>query len=834
MKKVLSVVLTILMILSSVSVIGITSFADTDIPEGYTPIYTVEDLYCVRYNLSGNYILMNDIDLSEDTAEGGDWDYNGRGWNPIGSDDKYSNKSFSGVFDGNNYSIIGMHINQTDYNAQYEYVGLFAYVTGTVKNLCLSGCNIVYNRATAHTNVYQYSYQYIGGIAGYSDGIIQNCKTDNTMTINNKGSHWCSVGGIVGEMGSGQVKLCCNYSNIRFVSEGAIQGAAGIAGRGGEGKIDSCYNMGDISSADISSPCQNKCGAAGISSWGGVITNCFNAGSISRDDNYYPVGIAYGAEMHYCYNVGQTGTGGYAVTWNNSAKISRCYYLAGTGDNSRTEITSLTAAQAKIQALYENFDFDNVWFISQEGDYHYPQLRNNLIDKPCIITGHEYRTETNVEPTCTEAGSGTKTCIYCGKTEPIEIAPLGHIPETEWRTTLQPTCIEDGEKILVCSVCGETIQTEKIDKKGHTPGEWRTIETATCTQSGTKVRYCTVCEELIETKTIPAKGHNYNDVVTLPTCTEQGYTKHTCLDCGYEYIDSYVGTTSHSAGNWVITKEPTCTESGIKVRYCTECNEIVSTANIAALGHTPGEWIVTKEPTYDESGLKIRKCSVCGEIVETQTIQKLVRNGFITEDNKTYYYVNDVMQKGLKTIDGKIYYFGSDGAMYKSRLISVSGKKYYLGKDGVAYKSKLISVDGKKYYIGSDCVAYKSKFASLSGKKYYFGSDCVMVKSKLISVDGKKYYMGSDGVMYKSKLISVSGKKYYLGKDGVAYKSKLASISGKKYYFGSDCAAYKSKFASISGKKYYFGSDCVMYKSKTFSVSGVKWKADSNGVCKKV
>jgi hypothetical protein len=25
-----------------------------------------------------------------------------------------------------------------------------------------------------------------------------------------------------------------------------------------------------------------------------------------------------------------------------------------------------------------------------------------------------------------------------------------------------------------------------------------------------------------------------------------------------------------------------------------------------------------------------------------------------------------------------------------------------------------------------------------------------------------------------------------------------------------------------------------MYKSKTFSVSGVKWKADSNGVCKKV
>ena len=33
------------------------------VPEGYTPIYTIDDLYAVRNDLSGNYILMNDIDL---------------------------------------------------------------------------------------------------------------------------------------------------------------------------------------------------------------------------------------------------------------------------------------------------------------------------------------------------------------------------------------------------------------------------------------------------------------------------------------------------------------------------------------------------------------------------------------------------------------------------------------------------------------------------------------------------------------------------------------------------------------------------------------------------
>ena len=203
---------------------------------------------------------------------------------------------------------------------------------------------------------------------------------------------------------------------------------------------------------------------------------------------------------------------------------------------------------------------------------------------------------------------------------------------------------------------------------------------------------------------------------------------------------------------------------------------------------------------------------------------------------KKYYFNQDgtMVKSKLMTIGDKKYYFGSDGAMYTKRLISVSGKKYYMGADGAAYTKRLISVNGKKYYMGADGVAYKSKLISVDGKKYYIGSDCVAYKSKLASIDGKKYYFGSDCVMYKSKLASISGKKYYFGKDGVAYKSKLISVSGKKYYIGKDCIAYKSKFASLSGKKYYFGSDCVMYKSKTFSVSGVKWKADSNGVCKKV
>ena len=46
--------------------------SSSTIPEGYTPIYTIADLYGINNDMSGKYILMNDIDMSE--TLGGEWD----------------------------------------------------------------------------------------------------------------------------------------------------------------------------------------------------------------------------------------------------------------------------------------------------------------------------------------------------------------------------------------------------------------------------------------------------------------------------------------------------------------------------------------------------------------------------------------------------------------------------------------------------------------------------------------------------------------------------------------------------------------------------------------
>lgn len=69
-----------------------------NVPEGYIGIYDIADLYGIRNDLTANYILMKDIDMSEDTAEGGDWNLTGHGWTPI--------DGFAGTFDGNGHRIL--------------------------------------------------------------------------------------------------------------------------------------------------------------------------------------------------------------------------------------------------------------------------------------------------------------------------------------------------------------------------------------------------------------------------------------------------------------------------------------------------------------------------------------------------------------------------------------------------------------------------------------------------------------------------------------------------------------------------------------------------------
>ena len=150
--------------------------------------------------------------------------------------------------------------------------------------------------------------------------------------------------------------------------------------------------------------------------------------------------------------------------------------------------------------------------------------------------------------------------------------------------------------------------------------------------------------------------HSYKDVVTAPTCTEKGYTTHTCA-CGDSYVDTYTDALGHAWDEGKVTKEPTETETGVKTFTCTRCGETktetipklthehsykaVVTAPtctakgytthtcacgdsyvdtyVDALGHAWDNGKVTKEPTETETGVKTFTCTRCGE-TKTESI----------------------------------------------------------------------------------------------------------------------------------------------------------------------------------------------------------------------
>ncbi len=81
---------------------------------------------------------------------------------------------------------------------------------------------------------------------------------------------------------------------------------------------------------------------------------------------------------------------------------------------------------------------------------------------------------------------------------------------------------------------------------------------------------------------VEAHEHSYTAVVTAPTCTEKGYTTHTCA-CGESYVDTYTDALGHAWDSGTVTKQPTATETGVRTYTCTRCSA-TKTETIPATG----------------------------------------------------------------------------------------------------------------------------------------------------------------------------------------------------------------------------------------------------------
>ena len=407
-KKILSLILVITMMLSLVPLADITGNAENiagvkmtgsngvvnwdfiepvihqkTVPEGYTGIYTVEDLRRVQNN--GNYILMNNINVQSDGLT-------------IGS---FSNPdvSFNGIFDGNGYVINGIDYSHNGdfYSISPGYYGLFCFVgvDGIIKNLGLTNTNINVKTSLA-SNYGGRSFYSVGAIVAYNQGKIENCFNRSGQIKINYHYYHVYVGGIVGYSAGGSITNCYNTGDISAtstaVSPTAVPDTAGdssvggIAGLGNGLSIVKSYNLGNISA--VSSGRTSYAG--GIAGCATTIEDCYNNGDIvasvhqsHNSSSYTYAGGVVGGQtgesgvIKRCYNSGTVVDNRFGE--NNSgrgigtASSENCFFLNNSeydGDGK-----SLTIEQMKQQSSFTGFDFENIWTFYSNFNDGFPAFR---------------------------------------------------------------------------------------------------------------------------------------------------------------------------------------------------------------------------------------------------------------------------------------------------------------------------------------------------------------------------------------------------------------------------------------------------------------------------
>ena len=368
----------------------------------------------------------------------------------------------------------------------------------------------------------------------------------------------------------------------------------------------------------------------------------------------------------------------------------------------------------------------------------------NVENKTIKAKGHTEVADSAVAATCTTDGKTAGShCSVCGKVIKAQtvIKATGH-KYGEWAVTKEPTCTAAGTQSRTCSVC-KNVENKTIKAKGHTEVADSAVA-ATCTTDGkTAGSHCSVCGKVIKAQTvIKATGHKYGSwtVTKAATCTEDGSQKRSCTVCGNTETQT-IKATGHKASGWMIDKQPDIGVKGSKHKECTVCGKVLQTAEIPALG------------AKDISGAKV---TVASKVTFTGTSRKpavtvklsgkeLVKN----TDYTVKYSNNKAIGKATVTIKGKGKYTGVIKKTFKIVLMkqvitSVTAKtKAFavkwtkdLNVDGyqIKYSTKSDFSGGKSVYVKKNTTVSKT-FTGLTAKKTYY----VKVRSYK-TVNGTKYY----------------------------------------------------------------------------------------------
>ncbi len=259
------------------------------------------DLY---YKLA-DHIYVWDVEREECNSDGTEC----KGFEPI--------PEFSGVFIGNNKTIIGLYINRPDEDS----VGLFRSLSPTAKVTGLMLDSLVIK-----------GKNYVGGLAGVDKGaVLDEIYVDSDVSAQN------NVGAIVGQKNGGSI--------MRSVSQGSVLGTenvGGIAGSLNKVTVADCFSNATISGV------KNVGGFVGVTA-SAAVKNVYAAGNVKAISKF-------------------GGVAGDVVT----STYTSAYYDSLFWAVNVTAAGELRTTQQMVKKeTFKGWDFDTIWQIDEGRSYPY-------------------------------------------------------------------------------------------------------------------------------------------------------------------------------------------------------------------------------------------------------------------------------------------------------------------------------------------------------------------------------------------------------------------------------------------------------------------------------
>lgn len=265
-----------------------------------------------------NITLTADIDLT------------GKDWAPIGT--SFSNK-YTGTFDGGGHTIKGLTVTTND-----QFVGLFGSIgnAGTVKNVMMEDVQITSNPSSG----------FAGGVAGFSDGTIENCSVSGSV------SGTVYVGGVVGAQWNGSITGCSSSATVKGMVD-----VGGVVGQTNDGAtMTACYATGNVI-IEIA-PKKNISGGSlvGFNGGNGLLA-CYATGNVTS------TGSSTG-NVHIGGFLGDNYTDVTACYWKNNHEQGIGYKKAGT-------VTEVTKVDGSVVTWQKAVDAMNTALQNARSEWRY-------------------------------------------------------------------------------------------------------------------------------------------------------------------------------------------------------------------------------------------------------------------------------------------------------------------------------------------------------------------------------------------------------------------------------------------------------------------------------